>query len=429
MFSSTINKVPSAPFTSFVSSNEDDDKDLIAFLRQSHKNRTNIYNFMDQKNDQCNDHLIRKVDTNEVTKDNTNENQNTQDSTLEVNKKITKTMQDNPRIPKEDTDPKEDAKMTNQAATHSSRPARASSESNGFESLKQPFKELDTSNPHQMRTNIYQNYRPRLRDTLEILPKRKHTEDRWEEAKKISAESSPDPESLDSRDPMPQLEVVETEISTNRSETLKDVEVYESDTGLSSDDPDLLHYSQRSRSVSRSPRARRSNQAPVNIIKERPPRPARLSRRKSLSEDNLLAPNQRKESTGQTGVDAFGLPRISVQSRRSVSLMRDSFMSKKAERSSPASQLEGRQRSISKETQTSNASEFKAKFEIGSVSNLSKVSRSNAPYKPPKVDKTHLSKVKTKFNDISTDNLKLPFPNFRPIPPRPKGKPPPPPPL
>ena len=130
-------------------------------------------------------------------------------------------------------------------------------------------------------------------------------------------------------------------------------------------------------------------------------RPARLSRRKSLSEDNLLAPNQRKESTGQAGVDAFGLPRISVQSRRSVSLMRDSFMSKKAERSSPASQLEGRQRSISKETQTSNASEFKAKFENGSVSNLSKISRSNSPYKPPKVDKNHLCKVKTILDNTS----------------------------
>merc|ERR1711953_1454898 len=85
--------------------------------------------------------------------------------------------------------------------------------------------------------------------------------------------------------------------------------------------------------------------------------------------------------------------------------MRDSFQSKKEVRSQPESQSQGRQRSISKETQTSNALEFKAKFETGKVSNLSKVSRSNSPYKPPKVDKTHLSKVKTKFNDISTDNL------------------------
>ena len=108
--------------------------------------------------------------------------------------------------------------------------------------------------------------------------------------------------------------------------------------------------------------------------------------------------------------------------------MRDTFLSRK-EATPPASQSQGRQRSISKETQTSNALEFKAKFETGKVSNLSKVSRSNSPYKPPRVDKTHLSKVKTKFNDISTDNLKLPFPNFRPKPPRPTCKPPPPPPL
>lgn len=154
----------------------------------------------------------------------------------------------------------------------------------------------------------------------------------------------------------------------------------------------------------------------------KPPRPGRLSRRKSLSED-CLVPKKKKSD-----VDAFGLPKISTQNKRSVSLIRDSFTGRREARAAAGAECEGRQRAISKETRTSNASEFKAKFETGSVSNLSRVSRAASPYKPPKVDRCHLDKVKTKFRD-SGDSAKLPLPNYKPIPPRPSFKPPPPPPL
>ena len=160
----------------------------------------------------------------------------------------------------------------------------------------------------------------------------------------------------------------------------------------------------------------------LNTVSGKPPKPGRLSRRKSLS-DNCLGQIKKKND-----VDAFGLPRISTQNKRSVSLMRDAFTSRKEDKSEGAASddYEGRIRSISKETRTSNASEFKAKFESGSVSNLSKVSRNGSFYKPPKVDKAHLNKVMNKFNDKG-DGVKLPFPNYRP--PIPSCKPPPPPPL
>ena len=431
------------------SSKEEDDKDLLAFLRQSHKNKTNIYNFIDEKKKDVNENETQK---NIVDLSSTLVRKNGiqhQDHLFEQLIKQPLTPLDdataNIGIQHQENNYDQSQKQSLKNATVTN---GIQHQGNNFEQLiKQSLKHLDDATANIQKTaNVYENYRPRLRDTLAILPKRKHTEDRWEEAKKQNiAESNTDslqPPSDDAAPPigdtMPRLEVVEMEISRKVSESsvpgdLPGDEVEESDTGLSSDDPDLLHYSQRSRSVSRSPRPRRSHQQshllpPSPEVTARPPRPGRLSRRKSLSEDNLLAPKRREEAPSQAGVDAFGLPRISVQSRRSVSLMRDTFLSRK-EATPPASQSQGRQRSISKETQTSNALEFKAKFETGKVSNLSKVSRSNSPYKPPKVDKTHLSKVKTKFNDISTDNLKLPFPNFRPKPPRPTCKPPPPPPL
>ena len=106
-------------------------------------------------------------------------------------------------------------------------------------------------------------------------------------------------------------------------------------------------------------------------------------------------------------------------------MIRDSFASPKEIKENPE-KIEGKKRSITKETRTSNASEFKNKFEAGSVSNLTLINRSATPYKPPKVDKCHLNKVKNKFSDTSE---KLPFPNYKPIPPKPSCKPPPPPPL
>ena len=410
------------------SSNEEEDKDLIAFLRQSHKNKTNIYNFMEKKNN---------ID----------------------NEEAAKTPVDKPVPPR-----KNGVQLC---------------ENDFDQSVNQSLQQLDDAAAIVQQTASYlQPHKPRLREALEILPKRKHIEDRWEEAKKQNispsfTEAAPPPAAADLMMPRLELEApssedfdqvtvngrhwqgelqertekLETNIdNTDNTETVAMVTEDVVTGSLVSED--LVHYSkrwseerttlspspltERSRSVSRSPQPRRS-QHKVTLLPpspERPPRPGRLSRRKSLSEDNLV-PKRReeREKASQAGVDAFGLPRIMVQSRRSVSLMRDSFQGKKEARAQPDSQSEGRQRSISKETQTSNASEFKAKFETGTVSNLSKVCRSNSPYKPPKVDKTHLSKVKTKFNDISTDNLKLPFPNYRPIPPRPRCRPPPPPPM
>ena len=122
-----------------------------------------------------------------------------------------------------------------------------------------------------------------------------------------------------------------------------------------------------------SPPSRRSTRGSSRsrqvLSQDKPPRPGRLSRRKSLS-DNCLTPKLNKND-----VDAFGLPRISSQNKRSVSLIRDSFSNKKGS-DSLSSDSEVKQRSISKETRTSNASEFKAKFETGSVSNLSKITQS-----------------------------------------------------
>ena len=407
------------------SSNQEDDKDLIAFLRQSHKNKTNIYNFMEKRN---------SIDHEEVQKTLVNPDQ-------------------------------------------SSVPPRKNGiqhYGNDFDqSVQQSLKQLDDAAAIVQQTaSSLQPHKPRLREALDILPKRKHIEDRWEEAKKQNISESHNEPAPPFDLVMPKLEVVEMETPSQvredfdqvmvngkhwQVEAQEDTENTENteNTEKTETEDYSAHYSKRwseergtlspspltdrsrscsrtcSRTCSRSPQPRHTVRPQLSLLPpcpDRPPRPGRLSRRKSLSEDNL-GPKRREEATSQVGVDAFGLPRITVQSRRSVSLMRDSFQSNKGKTGPPESQSEGRQRSISKETQTSNASEFKAKFETGTVSNLSKVSRSNSPYKPPKMDKTHLSKVKTKFNDISTDNLKLPFPNFRPIPPRPRCKPPPPPPL
>ena len=107
--------------------------------------------------------------------------------------------------------------------------------------------------------------------------------------------------------------------------------------------------------------------------------------------------------------------------------MRDTFLSLKESRPYSSCDSKHTQRSISRETKTSNASEFKTRFESGSVSNLPKASQAVTQYKPPQVDKAHLTKVKNKFKDVDTENVKLPFPNYKKKPPRPNYKPPPPP--
>ena len=157
----------------------------------------------------------------------------------------------------------------------------------------------------------------------------------------------------------------------------------------------------------------------------RPFRLYRLSRRKSLSENSLLPGRRSRDETKE--VDAFGLPKITYRGRRSVSLMRDTFLNKHEVRSSPSSDSEDRKRNIDKETKTSNATEVKARFESGNVVNPGRGSRASSPHKLPQVNKEHLTRVKNKFKDIETENIKLPFPNYKPRPPRPKCKPPPPP--
>ena len=162
-----------------------------------------------------------------------------------------------------------------------------------------------------------------------------------------------------------------------------------------------------------------------NSVSSKPPRPGKLLRRKSLSE-NCLKPRGKSDSESKD-VDAFGLPRLTSRNKRSVSLMRDTFLSMKESKPYASCDSKHTQRSISRETRTSNASEFKTRFESGSVSNLPKASQAVSQYKPPQVDKAYSTKVKSKFKDVNTEDVKLPFPNFKNKPPRPKYKPPPPP--
>ena len=413
------------------SSNSDDDKDLLAFLRQSHKKKTNIYDFMNSSKPNISEPQLPTRTTDFYP---SNQNVIFDQSLASADNAL------------HDDIKKKESKVEVQSI---SPPVIKTENSNGFTKLK-------------------------LKDVFNILPKKKHIEDRWEDIKKneeinesilstSNETNGPDPEPEFDQD---QILVNGKHWAATLEESIDAIEKIannEDDCGNRSASPehqspsvdevcDTRHYSKRwseerntlspspcvdrSRSTSKSPRLRKKyniitsdsdsqsdNEKKVptpSAIKLKPPRPGRLSRRKSLSED-CLVPKRNANS-----VDAFGLPRISTENKRSVSLIRDSFSSKKKEVKIDPIESEGRQRKISKETRTSNASEFKVKFESGSVSNLSRLSRASTPYKPPHLDKTHLIKVKNRFKD---DNSKLPFPNFRPIPPKPTCKPPPPPPM
>ena len=417
----------------------DDDKDLLAFLRQSHKKKTNIYDFL--------------------------------------------------------SNPPPSSPGTHDQSSHDNLKLNPSSTQNLIdESMKQLESAAQSIKSISSGVQSMQSRQRRIHDAQSILPRRPHVEDRWEEMKKEEVKKQEEKQvnghnkSPALTQPQPKhnhniiglnttnnhqmndhtttvkppvietndldqilvngkhwatqleesIETLENKCS-GQSDMSNEIVVNKSDERSETplDTCDTRHYSQRwseerftlspspgkefSRSPSRSPRLRKSTKllknqdSPPSRVADKPPRPGRLSRRKSLSDDCLI---KKKHDT-----DAFGLPRISNKRERSVSLIRDSFTSKKDTKLDHV-ESEGRQRTISKETRTSNASEFKAKFETGSVSNLSIISRSASPYKPPKVDKTHLSKVKNKFSD---ENTKLPFPNYKPIPPKPKCKPPPPP--
>ena len=403
----------------------DDDKDLLAFLRQSHKKKTNIYDFIDPSKPKSLEPPIVQVNGSKLFPD-----RNNNDNSVQT------------------FDPTEHKLTTEDKPFH--------------------------------------NSRPKLQEVNNIIPKKKFIEDRWEEMKKKEAEvSEAELSSAESmagevvmkspaNDDVDQVAVNGKHWAAQLEESISNIEHLASRLNdsispvprreksitsqpPSSDDTDMRHYSQRwstddrnTLSPSPCPEERRvtrqrkrgrysmrnisvdsdsDENAPLPVAlplplqkpkaAEKAPRPGRLSRRKSLSEDCL-------KHTKKSDVDAFGLPKISTHNKRSVSLIRDSFASPREIKANPE-KTEGRQRKITKETRTSNASEFKVKFEAGSVSNLSLISRESAsPYKPPKVDKCHMNKVKNRFNDTSN---KLPFPNYKPIPPKPTCKPPPPPPL
>ena len=113
------------------------------------------------------------------------------------------------------------------------------------------------------------------------------------------------------------------------------------------------------------------------------PQYGKLCRRKSLSDNCLLSKSkqQNENSTLEKDLDAFGIPRIPRQ-KRSVSLMRETFIKKPAPETYNTKE---KQRRISHETRTSSAAEFKTLFETGSASQSNRNSRSNTPCKPIQV--------------------------------------------
>ena len=112
-----------------------------------------------------------------------------------------------------------------------------------------------------------------------------------------------------------------------------------------------------------------------------------LVRRKSLSDNCLTAKSQQQRQRCQTmdrELDAFGIPRLPPRPRRSVSLMRETFTNRREE-PLPQQQNAEKQRAISHETRTSSAAEFKSLFEAGSAGNSTRASRSSTPFRPPQV--------------------------------------------
>jgi len=114
-----------------------------------------------------------------------------------------------------------------------------------------------------------------------------------------------------------------------------------------------------------------------------------LVRRKSLSDNSLNVKSQQQRQRSQTmerELDAFGIPRLPPRPRRSVSLMRETFTNRGREEG-PQQQQQNvlKQRAISHETRTSSAAEFKNLFEAGSAGNSTRASRASTPFRPPQV--------------------------------------------
>jgi hypothetical protein len=114
-----------------------------------------------------------------------------------------------------------------------------------------------------------------------------------------------------------------------------------------------------------------------------------LVRRKSLSDNCLTAKSQQQRVRSQTmerELDAFGIPRLPPRPRRSVSLMRETFVNRGREEPQQQQHHNAlKQRAISHETRTSSAAEFKSLFEAGSAGNSTRASRATTPFRPPQV--------------------------------------------
>ena len=447
----------------------DDDKDLLAFLRQSHKKKANIYDFIDSskskvidppivqvngsdvhsdKNNNISSTLIDPIEPlNKVTfKDQTTSRQKLKGSNISVHKKkfiedrwddIKKKEAEEERNREIEELKKIEAERIKKKQVEEEEAELSSAESMAEEVVLKSSSINDDLDDEQVTANG-KDWATQLAESIKNIEQISRPKDVEQEEKVVIQKS------------------LSTETSMNDSiSPILRKEKSLTPQPPSSDDTDMRHYSHRwsdrnTLSPSPCPEERKSTRrrkrgrysmrnisvdsdsddnAPLPVALpiplpnrmttvEKPPRSGRLSRRKSLSEDCL-------KTSKKSDVDAFGLPKISLHNKRSVSLIRDSFASPKGTKENPE-KTEGKKLSITKETRTSNASEFKNKFEAGSVSNLSLINRSVTPFKPPKVDKCHLSKVKNKFNDT---NEKLPFPNYKPIPPKPSCKPPPLPPL
>ena len=447
----------------------DDDKDLLAFLRQSHKKKGNIYDFIDPSKPKSFDPPIVRVNGSDLQSDrNNNISANClnltelkdnipitfKDQTASCQKvKGAKTISNKKNFIEdrwEDIKKKEAEEEKNKKIEEVKK-----LETERLKKIQAKEEEAELSSAESMAEEVVLKSSSVNDDSEfeQITVNGKHWAAQLEETIN-SIEQISRPKNVEEKVVIQKSSSSETRM-TNSISPVQRKEKSLTPQPPSSDDTDMRHYSHRwsdrntlspspcpeERKVTRLRKRGRYSMRnisvdsdsddnaplpvalPVPLPKrmttvEKPPRPGRLSRRKSLSEDCL-------KTSKKSDVDAFGLPKISIHNKRSVSLIRDSFASPKEIKENPE-KIEGKKRSITKETRTSNASEFKNKFEAGSVSNLTLINRSATPYKPPKVDKCHLNKVKNKFSDTSE---KLPFPNYKPIPPKPSCKPPPPPPL
>ena len=142
----------------------DDDKDLLAFLRQSHKKKSNIYDFLDPNKPT----IIEPPPMVEV-------NNNTIGETLK------------------DTPPNTAASTPIASELHSSV---------NEPDIDEAMKQIDTSSKsNKSISNGY--HKPKLRDVSIMIPKRKFIEDRWEDMKKQEAPPSPPVEAAPPQRPSP----------------------------------------------------------------------------------------------------------------------------------------------------------------------------------------------------------------------------------